>query len=123
MLDMKYLRNNFNEVKEKLAHRGEDLSELDHFGELDAKRRELITQTEELKAKRNEATKQIAALKKEKKDAEPAIQEMRKVGEQISQLDERLKEIEENLQLIMLSIPNIPHESVPIGEDEEDNIE
>jgi len=120
---MKYLRNNYDEVKEKLAHRGEDLSELDHFGQLDEKRRELITQTEELKAKRNEATKQIAALKKEKKDADPAIQEMRKVGQQISELDEQLKEIEENLQLIMLSIPNIPHESVPIGEDEDDNIE
>lgn len=123
MLDMKYLRNNFDEVKEKLKHRGEDLTELDHFGELDAKRRELIVETEKLKAKRNEASKQIAVLKKEKKDAEPAIQEMRKVGEQISNLDKELKEIEENLQKIMLSIPNIPHESVPVGEDEEDNVE
>lgn len=123
MLDMKYLRNNFDEVKEKLKHRGEDLTELDHFGELDAKRRELIVETEKLKAKRNEASKQIAVLKKEKKDAEPAIQEMRKVGEQISNLDKELKEIEENLQKIMFSIPNIPHESVPVGEDEEDNVE
>jgi len=123
MLDMKFLRNNFGEVKEKLAHRGEDLSELDHFGELDEKRRELIAETEELKAKRNEASKQIAALKKEKKDAEPAIQEMREVGEQISNLDKELKQIEENLQQVMLSIPNIPHESVPVGEDEDDNVE
>ncbi|SDQ04623.1 serine--tRNA ligase [Virgibacillus salinus] len=123
MLDMKFLRNNFQEVKEKLAHRGEDLSELDKFGELDERRRKLIAETETMKAKRNEASKQISVLKKEKKDAEPAIKEMREVGEQISTLDKELKDIEEKLNYMMLSIPNIPHESVPIGEDEEDNIE
>ncbi|AVQ97542.1 serine--tRNA ligase [Oceanobacillus iheyensis] len=123
MLDMKFLRNNFTEVKEKLAHRGEDLSELDKFGELDERRRELIAETETLKAKRNEATKQISVLKKEKKDADQAIKEMREVGERISELDKELKEIEETLNTIMLSIPNIPHESVPVGEDEEDNQE
>ncbi|WP_077329859.1 serine--tRNA ligase [Virgibacillus siamensis] len=122
MLDMKYLRNNFELVKEKLAHRGEDLSELDKFGELDEHRRRLIAETEKLKAKRNEASKQISVLKKEKKDAEPAINEMREVGQQISDLDRELKEIEEKLNHMMLSIPNIPHESVPIGEDEDDNI-
>ncbi|WP_174615236.1 serine--tRNA ligase [Virgibacillus ihumii] len=123
MLDMKYLRNNFEVVKEKLAHRGEDLSELDKFGELDARRRELIAETEKLKAKKNEASKQISVLKKEKKDAEPAIKEMREVGQQISQLDRELKEIEEKLNHMMLSIPNIPHETVPVGEDEDDNVE
>lgn len=123
MLDMKFLRNNFQEVKEKLAHRGEDLSELDKFGELDERRRNLIAETETMKAKRNEASKQISVLKKEKKDAEPAIKEMREVGEQISTLDKELKEIEEKLNYMMLSIPNIPHESVPIGEDEEENVE
>lgn len=123
MLDMKFLRNNFQEVKEKLAHRGEDLSELDKFGELDERRRNLIAETETMKAKRNEASKQISVLKKEKKDAEPAIIEMREVGEQISTLDKELKEIEEKLNYMMLSIPNIPHESVPIGEDEEENVE
>ncbi|MFC4558501.1 serine--tRNA ligase [Virgibacillus kekensis] len=123
MLDMKYLRNNFQEVKEKLAHRGEDLSDLDRFGELDIRRRELITETEQLKAKRNEVSKQISVLKKEKKDAEPAIKEMREVGDRIKALDTELKEIEESLETMMLSIPNIPHESVPVGEDEDDNVE
>jgi len=123
MLDMKFLRNNFEDVKAKLEHRGEDLSELDKFGELDEKRRKLITEGESLKAKRNEASKQISVLKREKKDAETAIKEMREVGEQIANLDKELKEIEENLNHMMLSIPNIPHESVPIGEDEEDNVE
>jgi len=123
MLDMKYLRNHFTEVKEKLAHRGEDLSELDRFGELDEKRRNLIAETEKLKAKRNEASKKIPALKKENKDAEPVIKEMREVGDQISALDKELKDIENDVQLIMLSIPNIPHESVPVGETEDDNVE
>ncbi|ASK61750.1 serine--tRNA ligase [Virgibacillus phasianinus] len=122
MLDMKYLRNNFQEVKAKLAHRGEDLSELDKFEELDTRRRELIAETETLKAKRNAASKQISVLKKEKKDAEPAIKEMREVGDQIKSLDTELKEIEEKLEVMLLSIPNLPHESVPIGEDEDDNV-
>src|SRR5699024_7749573 len=118
MLDMKFLRNNFREVKEKLNHRGEDLTELERFGELDEKRRKLITETETLKARRNEVSKQISALKKEKKDAEAVIQEMRTVGDKISELDTELKDIQEHLEHIMLSIPNIPHESVPVGEDE-----
>ncbi|TMN22289.1 serine--tRNA ligase [Lentibacillus cibarius] len=123
MLDMKFLRNNFQEVKEKLAHRGEDLSDLEKFGELDERRRTLISEVESLKAKRNETSKQISVLKKEKKDAEPAIKEMREVGENIKALDGELKEIEETLEMMMLSIPNIPHESVPVGEDEDDNVE
>ncbi|WP_077623794.1 serine--tRNA ligase [Sediminibacillus massiliensis] len=123
MLDMKYLRNNFNEVKEKLKFRGEDLSELDKFGDLDERRRELIAETEELKAKRNEVSKQIAQMKKEKKDADPYIAEMREVGEKIKSFDTELKEVEEELEGLLLSIPNIPHESVPIGEDEDDNVE
>ncbi|WP_077702099.1 serine--tRNA ligase [Virgibacillus dokdonensis] len=123
MLDLKFLRHHFQEVKQKLAHRGEDLSELDHFGELDEKRRQLISETEQLKAKRNEVSKQISVLKREKQDAEPAIKEMREVGDQIAELDSELKQINEHLEQIMLSIPNIPHESVPIGEDEDDNVE
>ncbi len=120
---MKFLRHHFQEVKQKLQHRGEDLSELDHFGELDEKRRQLISETEQLKAKRNEVSKQISVLKREKKDAEPAIKEMREVGDKIAVLDSELKQINEQLEQIMLSIPNIPHESVPVGEDEEENIE
>lgn len=119
---MKLLRNNFEEIKRKLVHRGEDLSDLDRFGELDERRRELIAQTEQLKAQRNEASKQISALKREQKDADVAIKEMRLVSDQIKKYDHELTEIEESLSKIMLSIPNIPHESVPIGENEEDNI-
>src|SRR5699024_624752 len=122
MLDMKILRNNFQEIISKLEHKGEDLSELKKFGELDQKRRKLIAETEQLKAKRNEVSKQISVLKREKKDATNVIKEMRQVSDQIKKLDKDLSEIEENLTHIMYSIPNIPHESVPIGEDEEDNV-
>lgn len=123
MLDRKLLRNNFEEITKKLQHRGEDLSELNNFGQLDNRRREIIAQVEELKAKRNDTSKQISVLKKEKKDATNLIKEMQEVGKRIKELDTELIEVEEKLDHIMLSIPNIPHESVPIGEDEEDNVE
>lgn len=123
MLDMKMLRKNFAEVKEKLAHRGEDLTDLDRFGDLDEKRRELIAETEQLKAKRNEVSKQISLLKKEKKNADDMITEMREVGDRIKTIDQELREVEEELEILMLSIPNIPHESTPVGESEDDNVE
>lgn len=123
MLDIKYLRQNFAEVKAKLAHRGEDLSDLDQFEILDTKRRELIAKTEELKAKRNTVTKEIAELKKNKQDADEKIKEMRAVGDEVKTIDEELRAVEEKLQLMMLSIPNIPHKSTPIGETEDDNVE
>lgn len=122
MLDMKRLRNNFDDIKGKLAHRGEDISELDHFGELDERRRKIINEVEQLKAKKNEVSQQIPQLKKEGKNADEAIKEMREVGDKIKAMDSELNEIEEKLQNILLSIPNVPHESVPVGEDEEDNI-
>lgn len=123
VLDIKYLRNNFEEVTKRLEHRGEDLSDLERFGEIDQKRRQLIVETENLKAKRNDVSKQIPILKKEGKDVQPVITEMREVGDRINELDQELREIEAQLKQIMLSIPNIPHESVPVGEDEEDNVE
>lgn len=123
MLDIRYLRNNFVSVKERLTARGEDLTELDQFEAIDQKRRELIAKTEELKSKRNDVTKQIALLKKEKKDADKMIKEMRQVGDEIKKIDDELREVDNRLNQIMLSIPNIPHESVPVGETEDDNVE
>ncbi|WP_028401884.1 serine--tRNA ligase [Ectobacillus panaciterrae] len=123
MLDIKYLRANFEEVKAKLQHRGEDLTDFGRFEELDTKRRELLVQTEELKSKRNEVSQQISVLKREKKDAEGLILEMREVGVKIKELDDELRVVEEDLEHLMLTIPNIPHESVPTGETEDDNVE
>ncbi|MFB9974772.1 serine--tRNA ligase [Allobacillus sp. SKP2-8] len=122
MLELKYLRSNFAEIKKRLQHRGEDLSDLDHFEDMDRKRRTLIQETEELKARRNQVSKDISQLKKEKQDADHLIKEMREVGDRIKAIDHELKEVEEKLNHLLLSIPNIPHESVPVGEDEDDNV-
>lgn len=123
MLDRKLLRNQFEEITNKLKKRGEDLSALANFGELDSRRRNIIAKVEELKARRNETSKQISLLKKEKQDATGPIQEMQEVGKEIKVLDMELEEVDIKLEELLLSIPNIPHESVPVGEDEEDNIE
>ncbi len=123
MLDMKYLREHLPEIKAKLRHRGEDLTDLDQFEVLDQKRRETIIQVEQLKSKRNEVSQQIAKMKKEKQNADEVILEMRQVGDEIKGLDQTLREVEEKLGHLLLSIPNIPHESVPVGESEDDNVE
>jgi seryl-tRNA synthetase len=122
MLDLKFVRANFEEVKQKLSARGEDLSGLDQFEALDQRRRELIGETETLKSKRNEVSKQVAEFKREKKDADHLITEMREVGDKIKTIDDELRQVEENLHGIMLTLPNIPHESVPVGETEDDNV-
>lgn len=123
MLDVKFLRANLEEVKQRLQHRGEDLTDFGKFTELDSRRRELLVEGEALKGRRNEVSQQIAVLKKEKKDADALIQEMREVGDQIKVLDDELKQVEETLDELLLSIPNIPHETVPVGESEDDNVE
>lgn len=123
MLDVKLLRNNFDEVKQKLQNRGEDLGEFEKFGELDKRRRTLIVETEALKSQRNEVSQEIAKLKREKQDADAKIEEMRVVGDRIKTLDIELREIDEKLDMILMSIPNIPHESTPVGESEDNNVE
>lgn len=123
MLDIKKLRQDFDAVKEKLAKRGEDIRSLDDFEQLDKKRRELIQETEQLKQRRNTVSKEVALLKREKKDADALIQEMKELSASIKKLDEQLKEVDEQLNELLLTIPNIPHESVPIGETEDDNVE
>jgi seryl-tRNA synthetase len=122
MLDLKHLRANFEEVKEKLKFRGEDLTDLGKFENLDQSRRMLINEAEVLKGKRNEVSGQISVLKREKKDADALILEMREVGDKIKVLDDELRDVEHELEQLLLSIPNIPHESVPVGETEEDNV-
>lgn len=122
MLDLKLLRANFEEIKGKLQHRGEDLTDLGKFEQLDSKRRELIVEAEQLKGRRNEVSQQVAALKREKKDADQLIAEMREVGDKIKVLDDELRGVEEELDHLLLNIPNIPHESVPIGVTEDDNV-
>ncbi|WP_028778288.1 serine--tRNA ligase [Shimazuella kribbensis] len=122
MLDIKLLRSNFEEVKAKLASRNEDISGLDSFEQIDGRRREAITKSEKLKSERNQVSQEVARKKKAKEDAEQLILNMRQVGEQIKELDEEIRQLDEQLSHILLSLPNIPHESTPIGTTEEENI-
>ena len=123
MLDIQLLRTNFQEIKEKLEPRNEDISQLDQFEELDAKRRQLIQESEKLKSQRNKVSEEISVLKKEKKNADELISEMKEVSTSIKEMDSEIRTVEEELTKILLTIPNIPHESVPIGADEEENEE
>ncbi|MBY0220776.1 MULTISPECIES: serine--tRNA ligase [Sporosarcina] len=123
MLDSKVLRANFEEVKEKLSKRGEDLTDFDKFGGLDEKRREILSKVEILKAERNEVSQQVAQMKRNKENADEVIVRMREVGEEIKAYDQELAKVEEELNYVLMRIPNIPHESVPVGDSEDDNVE
>ncbi|MFD2869168.1 serine--tRNA ligase [Kurthia populi] len=123
MLDIKRVRANLAEVKEKLAHRNEELGTFDYFEEWDQKRRDLIAKTEELKAARNKATEVIAVKKRAKEDAQEDILKMRELSAEIKALDVELNDIEEKFQDMMMRLPNIPHESTPVGDTEDDNVE
>jgi seryl-tRNA synthetase len=123
MLDVKILRNEFDRVKQSLAHRGEQLNEIGAFSELDTRRRELLQESEQLKNRRNVVSQEVAQKKKAGEDAETLILEMRQVGDRIKELDDEVRVLEEEIDQILLSIPNLPHETVPIGESEDDNVE
>ncbi|AMX00643.1 serine--tRNA ligase [Rummeliibacillus stabekisii] len=123
MLDIKRVRDNYAEIKEKLSHRNEDLGTIDHFEEWDQQRRDLIAKTEVLKADRNKASEAIALKKRNKENADEEIARMREVGDEIKKLDAELNEVEEKFNDMMMRLPNIPHESVPVGDTEDDNEE
>ena len=123
MLDVKFIRQNIEEVKEKLVTRGVNVSVLNEFVELDKERREHLVQVETLKKNRNDVSQEIATLKRNKENADDKILEMKEVGETIKGLDEEIRLIDEKLQNISHTLPNLPHADVPIGEDEEDNVE
>ncbi|MDL2281193.1 serine--tRNA ligase [Selenomonadales bacterium OttesenSCG-928-I06] len=120
MLDLKLVRTNPEKVETALKNRGSQMN-LDEFLELEKKRRELLGEVEELKNKRNKATQEISVLKKNGENADNLISEMRALGDEISELDNKVKQVESSLTYTLLGIPNIPHESVPVGKDENDN--
>ncbi|RKD22861.1 serine--tRNA ligase [Ammoniphilus oxalaticus] len=123
MLEIKRLRSDLEGIKQTLKNRGGDFKELDQFSTLDEQRRALLVQSETLKNKRNTVSEEIAKKKQQKEDADDLIKEMKTVGDQIRQFDDQLREIEEQLDQILMGIPNVPHESVPIGQSEDDNVE
>ncbi|WP_349421016.1 serine--tRNA ligase [Staphylococcus felis] len=123
MLDIKLFRNETEKVKEKIALRGDNPAVVDEVLELDAKRRELIQQTEELKSERNKASQAIAEKKRNKENADEAIEAQRNVGEKIKEIDNVLRETDQALTDKLSRIPNLIHDDVPQGEDDNDNVE
>src|SRR5213595_3221914 len=122
MHDLNYFRDHLD-VFAEMAKRRSTALDLDAFRKLDKERRELITATEQLKAQRNKASEEIARLKKEKKNADSIIAEMKRVSERIKQSDERIAELDATQRDLLLTIPNVPHFSVPTGHSAEDNVE
>ncbi|MGO2082701.1 serine--tRNA ligase [Vagococcus sp.] len=123
MLDIKYLRQHTEEAKQKLLTRGVKEEVLAEFIQLDAERRDHLVQVETLKKLRNTVSQEIAQLKRNKENADDKIKEMQEVGENIKVLDDKINAIDERLQYISFTLPNLPHADVPVGEDEDENIE
>ena len=122
MLDLKYVRENISAVQENLNRR-HTTGDLDSFVKFYDERREVIQQVEQLKAVRNAVTAEISQLKRNKENADEKIAEMQRVGDEISALDNKLREVEVELSEVALMLPNMCDASVPVGADENDNIE
>lgn len=122
MLDLKFVRQQPEFVREAMAKRGADVP-LDELLAKDRRRRAILVEAEELKARRNTVSQEIGRRKKAGEDAEDIIVEMRQVSDRIKELDDELREIEARINEILLYIPNIPHQSVPVGRDDTENVE
>lgn len=122
MLDVKFVVENADLVKAAMKTRSGEY-DVDIVLELDRQRREILKEVETLKAERNRESAQVAALKREKKDASEIIERMKEVGDKIKALDDELGPVESGLRMAMLSIPNIPDKTVPIGKDDTENVE
>ena len=124
MLDLNFVRENLPLVEEKLRQRGMDpAAVLKDFREVDVCRRQAITGAETMKARRNQASEEIAKLKKAGQDASAQMAETKQLREQIQEKERAANELEVRLREILAGIPNIPHESVPVGKGTEDNVE
>ncbi len=122
MLDIRVIREKPEEVEKRLSTRGIEV-DIGKVLDVDEQRRRVIKDVEELKAKRNAVSKEIGRLKREGRDVSSLLREMDEVAERIKDLDERRKTLEEELEGLLLNIPNLPHPTVPVGEDERDNVE
>ncbi len=121
MLDARYLRENLDTVEARLATRGSAIN-LAGFKECDARRRVLLQESESLKAVRNRVSEEISRIK-DKSQAQERIAEMREVSQRIKSLDDQLRVLDEELQGYLLTIPNVPHATTPVGASEADNVE
>ena len=122
MLDIKFIRSNPDEVVAAMKKRGMDL-DLSEFLALDENRRKVLSEVEQLKSKRNSVSKEIGIMKKNGENADDLVKEMGEVGEKIKELDEQVKTIDTRLKEIILTIPNIPHESLPVGGESDYRVE
>ncbi|HEY7680621.1 MAG TPA: serine--tRNA ligase, partial [Terriglobia bacterium] len=122
MLDLAFVRENLDLLERKLAERGWSMK-LDDFRAVDQERRRLLTEVETLKNQRNKASDEIGQLKKQGQDASERIQQMKGLSEQIEVLDEKVGKLDDQMREMLVSLPNVPHASVPVGKSSEDNAE
>lgn len=123
MLDIKRIRSNYEEVKNAIEKRGQGDYNIDRVLKLDEERRQLLLEVEQMKNKQNQVSKEIPELKKAGKDASDLLSEMKELSNDIKILDEKVKDVETQIRDLLLSIPNTPHESVPVGATDQDNLE
>ncbi|OHB52235.1 MAG: serine--tRNA ligase [Planctomycetes bacterium GWF2_39_10] len=122
MLDINFIRNNPDKVKQAIANKHENAANIDQILEIDTQRRSLLHACEQLKSKRNEKSKEVSELKKKGQDASGIIEETKKIGDDIKSFEEKLNGLETQINNLLLRIPNIPAADVPIGKDEKDNV-
>jgi seryl-tRNA synthetase len=122
MLDLGYVRDHLDVIRKMTENRGVSL-DLDTFQSIDSERRRLITEAEQLKAHRNRVSEDIGRRKRAGEDISAISAEMKQTSQQIKEFDERIAELDERLREFLLTVPNLPHSSVPVGRDSRDNVE
>lgn len=120
MLEIKFVRQNLQQIEKSLENRGET-ADLESFKHCDTQRKALLLEIEDLRHRRNVVSEQIAAMKRNKEDTDDLVAEMRQVADRIKELDQDLSKNEDQINHILFRIPNLPHNSVPIGKDSSEN--
>ena len=123
MLDIKRIRDNFEEVKAGVEKRGKGDFGIERVRELDVKRREMLAEVEALKNKQNVTSREVPKLKKAGEDTTALFAEMKQLSARIKELDGEVAEVEDELRSVLLGIPNVPYKDVQIGADDSDNVE
>lgn len=123
MLDLKLIRNNPDLVRESLINRGEDAAPLDELLTLDEKHRKVLAEVEELRSRRNKVSQEIAQYKRKGQDPGDILEQMRDVSDRIKELDGEIRELGDQINALLLRMPNIPHSSIPVGPTEAENVE
>ena len=122
MLDLKFVRDNTEKVAQALVNRHAKV-DLKEFKELDQQRRVLLQEVEADKSQRNTVSAEISKMKRNGEDASEKIAAMRTLGDKIAEVDKKVKDVEERLHAVMLTIPNMPAPDVPVGKDDSENPE